>query len=300
MSETVIEEPKDAVPAPADEQEPIDPVAAALPKPNPLSLPAQVEALLYASKEPATINSIATALEATTREVEDAVEQLTEQYQWRGIRVQRQGNKLQLVTAPEVAERLQKFLGLEEINRLSAAALETLAIIAYNQPMTKPQIEMIRGVNCDGVMNTLEARNLIVELGRADTVGHPMRYGVSFEFLQYFGLKSTHELPPVTNLDTLPKPTEEKSASADEASATDGPKAVDAAAPVAAVVDQTRADDDDADEDDEDIDTTKSDRDSDEDDEDEDDDEDDDDEDDDDEDDEDDDEEGDEDDEDDD
>jgi segregation and condensation protein B len=101
---------------------------------------------------------------------------------------------------------------LEEVNKLSTAALETLAIIAYNQPITKPQIEMIRGVNCDGVMNTLEARNLVNELGRADTVGHPMRYGVSFEFLQYFGLKSTHELPPVTSLDQLPGDAAQKEA----------------------------------------------------------------------------------------
>jgi segregation and condensation protein B len=83
--------------------------------------------------------------------------------------------------------------------------METLAIIAYNQPVTKPQIEMIRGVNCDGVMATLEARNLVVELGRAETVGHPMRYGVSFDFLRHFGLKGVHELPPVESLDVLPK-----------------------------------------------------------------------------------------------
>lgn len=201
-------EPTEAGQAPAPAADAAaDTVASSAPTeaaPAQLSLAAQVECLLYVSKEPATINAMATALEATTREVEDALEQLAEQYQWRGIRLQRQGNKIQLVTAPEIAARVQKFLGLEEINRLSAAALETLAIIAYNQPITKPQIEMIRGVNCDGVMNTLEARNLIGELGRADSVGHPMRYGVSFDFLQYFGLKSTHELPPVAQLETLP------------------------------------------------------------------------------------------------
>jgi segregation and condensation protein B len=82
--------------------------------------------------------------------------------------------------------------------------METLAIVAYNQPVTKPQLEMIRGVNCDGVIQTLVARNLILELGRADTVGHPMRYGVSFDFLQYFGLRGVHDLPPVEKLDTLP------------------------------------------------------------------------------------------------
>jgi segregation and condensation protein B len=188
------------------EATPIDTQSAPVEPPvvNALSLAAQVEGLLYVAKEPVTLQAIASSLETGLREIEAAIEELTEQYQWRGIRLQRHGNKLQLVSAPEIAPRVQKFLGLEEINRLSAAALETLAIIAYKQPITKPQLEMVRGVNCDGVMNTLEARNLIVELGRADTVGHPMRYGVSFEFLQYFGLRGTHEMPPVENLATLP------------------------------------------------------------------------------------------------
>lgn len=170
----------------------------------PLSLASQVEALLYASGEPASLAALAGALDATNGEIEAALEELTALYAVRGIRLQRSGNKVQLVTAPEIAAKVQKFLGLEEVNRLSPAALETLAIIAYNQPITRPQMEMIRGVNCDGVITTLAARNLIQELGRADTVGHPMRYGVSFEFLQYFGLRNVHELPPVEKLDTLP------------------------------------------------------------------------------------------------
>lgn len=169
-----------------------------------LSLASQVEALLYASGEPASLAALAGALDATSGEIEAAIEELTALYAVRGIRLQRSGNKVQLVTAPEIASKVQKFLGLEEVNRLSSAALETLAIIAYNQPITRPQIEMIRGVNCDGVITTLLARNLVQELGRADTVGHPMRYGVSFEFLQYFGLRNVHELPPVEKLDTLP------------------------------------------------------------------------------------------------
>lgn len=169
-----------------------------------LSLASQLESLLYAAGEPASLGALASALDATPSEIEAALEELTAQYAARGIRLQRQGNRVQLVTAPEVAEKIQKFLGLEEINRLSSAALETLAIIAYSQPITKPQLEMIRGVNCDGVINTLLARNLIQELGRAETVGHPMRYGVSFDFLQYFGLRGVHELPPVEKLETLP------------------------------------------------------------------------------------------------
>jgi segregation and condensation protein B len=170
-----------------------------------LALTAKIESILYAAREPAAISAIAAALDMPAQEVEAALHELNVVFEGRGVRLQRNGNRVQLVTAPENAEAVQKFLGLEETTRLSSAAMETLAIIAYNQPMTKPQIEMIRGVNCDGVMATLEARNLVVELGRADTVGHPMRYGVSFDFLRHFGLKGVHELPPVESLDVLPK-----------------------------------------------------------------------------------------------
>ncbi|MBX7212777.1 MAG: SMC-Scp complex subunit ScpB [Thermoflexales bacterium] len=172
--------------------------------PTPLTLTALVESILYAAGEPAAVSAIAAALDASAQDIELALDDLATGYAERGVRVQRLGNRVQLVTAPESAERVQRFLGLESQNRLSTAALETLAIIAYRQPVTKPQIEMLRGVNCDGVMATLEARNLIQELGKAESVGHPMRYGVSFEFLQYFGLKGTHDLPTVENLETLP------------------------------------------------------------------------------------------------
>ena len=172
--------------------------------PQSIPLPALVESILYAAAEPATISSLAAALDASVQDIETALADLAGQYTGRGVRLQRLGNQVQLVTAPEAAERVQKFLGLESLNRLSSAAIETLAIIAYRQPITRPQIEMIRGVNCDGVMKTLEQHNLIQELGRAETVGRPMRYGVSFEFLQYFGLTGAHELPPLENLDVLP------------------------------------------------------------------------------------------------
>ncbi len=176
-----------------------------LPTPHPAApLAAQIESILYATGEPASVSAIAAALEISVQDVETALADLNAACASRGVRVQRQGNLVQLVTAPEFAERVQRFLGLEANNRLSSAAVETLAIIAYKQPVTKPQIEMIRGVNCDGVMKTLEMHNLIQELGRVDTVGRPMRYGVTFEFLQHFGLSGVHELPPVDNLNTLP------------------------------------------------------------------------------------------------
>lgn len=171
---------------------------------NPSALLSQVESILYAAGEPASISTLAVALDASPQDVESALEDLSVLCLSRGVRVQRNGNEVQLVTAPETAEKIQKFLGLEASNRLSPAALETLAIIAYKQPITKPQIEMIRGVNCDGVMKTLEIHNLVKELGRAETVGHPMRYGVSFDFLQHFGLRGVYELPSIDKLDVLP------------------------------------------------------------------------------------------------
>jgi segregation and condensation protein B len=171
---------------------------------TPTPLLAQVESILYAAGEPASITAIAAALDASPQDVETTIEDLSMLCLVRGVRIQRHGNEVQLVTAPELAEKIQRFLGLESTNRLSTAALETLAIVAYKQPITKPQIEMIRGVNCDGVMKTLEMHNLIKELGRAETVGHPMRYGVSFEFLQHFGLRGVHELPAIDKLEVLP------------------------------------------------------------------------------------------------
>jgi len=102
-----------------------------------------------------------------------------------------------LVSAPEAAPYVERFLGLSLSGKLSAAALETLAIIAYKQPITRPQIEAIRGVNSDGALRTLMSKGLIEEVGRLDSVGHPILFGTTFEFLQYFGLSSLSELPPL-------------------------------------------------------------------------------------------------------
>jgi segregation and condensation protein B len=100
-----------------------------------------------------------------------------------------------LVSAPESAPYIERFLGLSLSGKLSAAALETLAIIAYKQPVTRPQIEAIRGVSSDGVLRTLISKGLIEEVGRLETVGHPVLFGTTFEFLQYFGLSALSDLP---------------------------------------------------------------------------------------------------------
>jgi segregation and condensation protein B len=104
---------------------------------------------------------------------------------------------VQLTTAPETAEAIERFLGLEATSHLSRAALETLAIIAYQQPVTRPQVDSVRGVNSDGVMRSLLSKGLIQEGGRAEGPGRPILYSTTPEFLQHFGLNSLNELPPL-------------------------------------------------------------------------------------------------------
>lgn len=156
-----------------------------------------VEAFILVSDGPVSRETLATALEQDEALIEATLSEIESDYSTRGIRLQRMRDRAQFVSAPEVSEQVQKFLGLDTAPRLSPAALETLAIIAYRQPVTRPQIENIRGVNCDGVVSTLLARNLIESVGELDTVGHPNLYGTTFDFLHYFGLTSLEQLPPL-------------------------------------------------------------------------------------------------------
>jgi segregation and condensation protein B len=114
--------------------------------------------------------------------------------------LQRQGDGLQLVTHPRAAAVVQRFLGLETSARLSTAALETLAIVAYRQPVTRAHIEAIRGVNPDYALATLTARGLVEEVGRLNAVGRPALFGTTFEFLRAFGLRSLDDLPAAGDL----------------------------------------------------------------------------------------------------
>ena len=113
------------------------------------------------------------------------------------MQLQRLAGKVQLATTPDMTEYIERFLGLSLSSKLSTAALEVLGIIAYKQPLTRPEMEAIRGVSCDGVLRNLLSKGLIEEVGRMDTVGHPIQYGTTFEFLKYFGLSSLNELPPL-------------------------------------------------------------------------------------------------------
>ena len=165
-------------------------------------IPAALEALLFVSPEPVAPAQLAAALDLSVSAVEQGLNQLDGELQARGLRLQRHAGRVQLTTAPEMADAIERFLGLEATSRLSRAALETLAIIAYQQPVTRPYIEGVRGVSSDGVMKSLLSKGLVQEIGRAEGPGRPILYGTSPDFLQHFGLNSLTELPPLT----LPEP----------------------------------------------------------------------------------------------
>jgi segregation and condensation protein B len=162
-----------------------------------LPLESQIESLLFVASEPVRVERLASVLQASFARVEEALRRLEEEYAQRGLRLQRKGQRVQMVTAPESADAVRLFLGLELGGRLSPAALETLAIIAYRQPATRAEIEAVRGVNSDSVLRTLITHGLIEEQGRLEQVGRPIIYGTTFEFLQQFGLSSLDQLPPL-------------------------------------------------------------------------------------------------------
>ncbi|MBN1178726.1 MAG: SMC-Scp complex subunit ScpB [Anaerolineae bacterium] len=164
---------------------------------DPLELTALVESLLFVADEPVSTARLAAALEISQTEVEQALEALDSLLEGRGVCLERMGTHVQLVTAPQAAPHIERFLGLAEQRRLSPAALETLAIVAYRQPISRPEVEAFRGVNSDSVLRTLLSAGLIEEVGRAQTVGRPILYGTTFTFLQHFGLSRLDDLPPL-------------------------------------------------------------------------------------------------------
>jgi segregation and condensation protein B len=159
-----------------------------------------IEAILFVADEPLTVHQLSRVAEVTTAEVESCLGALTEACRMRGVRVQRNLEAFQLVSAPEAAPYIDRLLGSGSERRLSGAALEVLAIVAYKQPITRAGVEAIRGVNSDRTLRTLQTLNLIVDTGRMDTVGRPVLFGTTFDFLQHFGLESLKDLPPVEQL----------------------------------------------------------------------------------------------------
>lgn len=162
-----------------------------------------LEALLFSSPGLVSVDQLAQAMDTPKKECIRLLELLKAMLEeGHGIRLQTVQGQYQLVTAAEYAQPIEAFLGLEVTQRLSQAALEALAIVAYKQPTTRPEIDAIRGVNSDGVVRTLLSRGLVQELGRSEAMGRPILYGVTPEFLQHFGLESLDQLPEL-NLEEL-------------------------------------------------------------------------------------------------
>lgn len=159
---------------------------------------AAIEALLFVASEPVEVGAIATALDWSVAEVERELESLAERMDRdrRGLVVQRHADRVQIVTAPRFGAIIERFLEVERRVRFSEAALETLAIVAFRQPVTRAEVEAIRGVDCSGVLSTLIAREMIEVSGRRTTIGNPLEYRTTDSFLRQFGVQSLGDLQP--------------------------------------------------------------------------------------------------------
>jgi segregation and condensation protein B len=162
-------------------------------------LPSLLEALLLVSPEPATIQDLAKAAGVPELAVERALDEMNTREE-RGWTVIRHNGTAHLSTAPRWADHVRHFLRIERESRLSGAAMETLTLIAYRQPVTRAEIDALRGVDSSGVLATLHARGLIEIAGRLPTVGNPIQYATTLAFLQQFGLASLTDLPPLAEL----------------------------------------------------------------------------------------------------
>lgn len=156
-----------------------------------------IEAILFVSGEPVQLGAVARALEVTELEVSAAADELASDYDYnrRGICLKRFGSHIQLSTRPDYAPQIEKLLQPIQKQSLSQAALETLAVVAYKQPVTRLDIEAVRGVKCDYSVQSLMNKGLIEEVGRKETLGRPILYGTTDAFLSHFGLTSLEDLP---------------------------------------------------------------------------------------------------------
>jgi segregation and condensation protein B len=181
---------------------PINPLAPGEEREDIQEMATAAEALMFVSVEPLALSDLRRVLAIRQATLERVLEYLGKMLAEgkRGVRLQRFNDAVRLVSAPEAALYVDKLKGHQASQRLSDAALETLALIAYRQPVTRPQIEAVRGVDCTGVTNTLLQRGLIQEVGRLDTVGHPILYGTTLAFLQHFGLERPEQLPPIDEI----------------------------------------------------------------------------------------------------
>lgn len=174
------------------------------------NLTAVVEAVLFAAGDPLEISRISQALGETDEDVANALSELSARYQGEdcGICLLNLNGKYQLATKREYIAAIRACLALKNNTPLSSAAMEVLAIVAYNQPVTKSFIDQVRAVDCTSVINTLCQKNLIEEAGRLDLPGRPLVYCTTIDFLRCFGLKSLEELPEIPKSDETEVPSD--------------------------------------------------------------------------------------------
>ncbi len=171
----------------------------------------RIEAILFVAGEAVEIQEMARALDMTEKDVQKSLQDLASDYDYnqRGFMLKRFGSKVQLATRPMYAEDVVRLLQPVQKQSLSQAAMETLAVVAYRQPVTRADVEQIRGVKCDYSIQSLMNRGLIREVGRKETVGRPILFGTTDEFLSRFGLENLEDLPELpeeqTELETEPR-----------------------------------------------------------------------------------------------
>lgn len=166
------------------------------------SLKGRIEAILFVAGEAVRVEDLAKALNITLPELEDALTELRDEYDFaqRGFCLKRFGHQVQLATRALYSKDVVRLLQPVQKQSLSQAVMETLAVVAYRQPVTKAEVEQIRGVKCDYSIHSLVTKNLITEVGRKDTLGRPILYGTTEEFLSHFGLEALEDLPPMPDI----------------------------------------------------------------------------------------------------
>ena len=163
------------------------------------TLKGRIEAILFVSGEAVSVKDLARALQTGEKEIRDAVNSLRDEYDYgqRGFLLKRFSDKIQLATRPLYAGDVIRLLQPVQQQSLSQAAMETLAVVAYKQPVTRAEVEQIRGVKCDYSLQSLINKGLVREAGRKDTIGRPILFCTTDEFLSHFGLEGLEALPPM-------------------------------------------------------------------------------------------------------
>ena len=163
------------------------------------SLKGRIEAILFVAGEAVGIRDLARALRVEEKELKETLKKIGSEYDYeqRGFMLKRFGDKVQLATRPLYSEDVLRLLQPVQQQSLSQAAMETLAVVAYKQPVTRAEVEQIRGVKCDYSLQSLMMKGLIQEAGRKDTIGRPILYATTDMFLSHFGIQGLEDLPPL-------------------------------------------------------------------------------------------------------